>query len=76
MSFHRTRVVILLILVVLITLNMGEFADATSRVLSEKKAGGDYLLESYTTGYELTRLRMGSWLQRLSSGPSPRGPGH
>lgn len=74
MSFYSTRV-ILLIVEVLVVLNMGELADATSRMLLKKEANA-YYLESYTSVYEQTRLRMGLWLQRLASGPSPKGPGH
>ncbi|MQM13748.1 hypothetical protein Taro_046672 [Colocasia esculenta] len=36
--------------------------------------GGGYL--SYPSVYERARASMACWLEKLASGPSPRGPGH
>uniref|UniRef100_A0A7N0U0J5 Uncharacterized protein n=1 Tax=Kalanchoe fedtschenkoi TaxID=63787 RepID=A0A7N0U0J5_KALFE len=73
----------ILVILLVVAVALGGFSsgvDATSRrVLLEKEfTGGDYSLESYPSSsvYEQTRLRMAFWLQRLASGPSPRGPGH
>ncbi|KAL9679394.1 hypothetical protein QQ045_017253 [Rhodiola kirilowii] len=76
----RSSSAFLVVILVVLAVVMGELSgrvDATSRVLLEKRDfnGGDYL-ESYASAYEQTRLRMAGWLQRLASGPSPRGPGH
>ncbi|KAJ0467391.1 putative PAMP-induced secreted peptide 1 [Helianthus annuus] len=45
------------------------------RVLSEDFAGANHLA-TYSTVYEKAKNGMSFWLQRLASGPSPRGPGH
>lgn len=49
-----------------------------SRVLSDS---GDFAranhIQTYTsTAYEHTKNTVSFWLQRLASGPSPKGPGH
>ncbi|KAG8481323.1 hypothetical protein CXB51_026162 [Gossypium anomalum] len=33
-------------------------------------------MEAYSSVYHKARSTMSYWLQRLASGPSPRGPGH
>ncbi|KAG5530520.1 hypothetical protein RHGRI_025460 [Rhododendron griersonianum] len=45
------------------------------RVLSKDFAGENHL-EAYPSMYENAKLTMACWLERLASGPSPRGPGH
>ncbi|PKI63789.1 hypothetical protein CRG98_015773 [Punica granatum] len=44
-----------------------------SRVLPEDFARSNHLA---SVVYEKARFAMGSWLQQLASGPSPKGPGH
>ncbi|WRX21271.1 hypothetical protein QQP08_013758 [Theobroma cacao] len=46
-----------------------------TRVLPEDFAEANNL-ETYSSVYEKAKLTMSCWLQRLASGPSPRGPGH
>ncbi|KAF7805318.1 putative transmembrane protein [Senna tora] len=50
-----------------------------SRVLSLREdfgfAGRNHL-QTYASVYEQAKTSMSFWLQRLASGPSPKGPGH
>ncbi|KAJ0035241.1 hypothetical protein Pint_26022 [Pistacia integerrima] len=46
------------------------------RVLQEDFASSNHLEIHSTFFYEKAKLTMGFWLQRLASGPSPRGRGH
>uniref|UniRef100_A0A5K1BN84 Exostosin GT47 domain-containing protein n=1 Tax=Nymphaea colorata TaxID=210225 RepID=A0A5K1BN84_9MAGN len=41
----------------------------------DQLAGNDYLI-LYPAAYDRARSVVVSWLGRLASGPSPRGPGH
>lgn len=45
------------------------------RILSDDFADKNNLA-TYSSLYEKTKNEMSFWLQRLASGPSPRGPGH
>ncbi|KAL8246243.1 hypothetical protein R6Q59_007459 [Mikania micrantha] len=65
-----TLFVFLVILIVVISPAVVE-----SRVLSQDFAGSNHLV-TYATAYEKAKNGMSFWLQRLASGPSPRGPGH
>lgn len=46
-----------------------------SRVLPED-FGRENHLEKYSSVYDNAKQSLAFWLQRLSSGPSPSGPGH
>ncbi|PON77703.1 Transmembrane protein [Parasponia andersonii] len=46
-----------------------------SRVLPDDFAGESHL-ETYSSVYENAKQSLAFWLQKLSSGPSPSGPGH
>ncbi|CAK9148807.1 unnamed protein product [Ilex paraguariensis] len=46
-----------------------------TRVLSEDFGGANHLA-SYPSMYEHAKETLSCWLERLASGPSPRGPGH
>ncbi|KAJ0467392.1 putative PAMP-induced secreted peptide 1 [Helianthus annuus] len=65
-----TLLVFLVILIAIISPLVVE-----GRVLSEDFAGANHLA-TYSTVYEKAKNGMSYWLQRLASGPSPRGPGH
>ncbi|KAJ0034978.1 hypothetical protein Pint_26018 [Pistacia integerrima] len=47
-----------------------------TRVLQEDFANSNHLEIHSTSVYEKAKLTMGCWLERLASGPSPRGRGH
>lgn len=46
-----------------------------TRVLQEDSASANHLV-TRSSVYEKAKFSMGCWLQRLASGPSPRGKGH
>ncbi|XWS22165.1 hypothetical protein CRYUN_Cryun29cG0011400 [Craigia yunnanensis] len=46
-----------------------------TRVLPEDFTQANHL-ETYSSVYEKAKFTMSCWLERLASGPSPRGPGH
>ncbi|KAB2062449.1 hypothetical protein ERO13_A10G141900v2 [Gossypium hirsutum] len=46
-----------------------------TRVIAEDFAKANHL-ETYSSVYEKAKFTMSCWLERLASGPSPRGPGH
>ena len=72
MAFKKTCT--LLVFVVILIAFMSPLV-VEGRVLSEDFAGANHLA-TYSTVYEKAQITMSSWLQRLASGPSPRGPGH
>nr|GFA24668.1 hypothetical protein CTI12_AA222910 [Tanacetum cinerariifolium] len=45
------------------------------RLLSKDFAGQNNL-DTYSSVYEMAKNGVSYWLQKLASGPSPRGPGH
>ncbi|GFY81322.1 plastid transcriptionally active 4 [Actinidia rufa] len=49
--------------------------ELKARVLPEDFAGENHLA-TYPSMYEKAKLSMECWLERLASGPSPKGPGH
>ncbi|KAE9608265.1 hypothetical protein Lal_00003450 [Lupinus albus] len=63
------------VIFVAILVSHSECGVEASRVLSHDFASANYL-NTYTSAYEETKNTMAFWLQRLASGPSPKGPGH
>ncbi|GFP97289.1 hypothetical protein PHJA_001873000 [Phtheirospermum japonicum] len=47
-----------------------------ARILTEDYSSQTNHLVTFPRMYENAKEMMSSWLQRLPSGPSPRGPGH
>ncbi|KAF5728783.1 hypothetical protein HS088_TW21G00936 [Tripterygium wilfordii] len=70
-----TALYIIFIISVAILSHVGVVEAA--RVLSESEdfASANHL-KTYPSVYETAKTTMACWLQRLASGPSPRGPGH
>ncbi|KAE9604551.1 hypothetical protein Lalb_Chr11g0073031 [Lupinus albus] len=50
--------------------------EARRVLLDSQDFAHDNHLRTYTSAYEQSKKTMASWLQRLASGPSPKGPGH
>lgn len=73
MAFKNTCGTLLFFLVIMIVVISPLVVEG--RVLSEDFAGSNHLA-TYSTVYEKAKTGMSFWLQRLASGPSPRGPGH
>nr|DAD25299.1 TPA_asm: hypothetical protein HUJ06_026763 [Nelumbo nucifera] len=73
MGFQRTGVVLIIALVLVAIFSHGGVEAA--RALSEDFASANHLV-TYPSVYERARFSMAFWLERLASGPSPKGPGH
>ena len=74
MSFTRSSTTFLIILVIFVTI-IGQVHVEGARMLSEEfKSATDLTTSSYV--YEKAKFTMAYWLERLASGPSPKGPGH
>ncbi|KAK9266660.1 hypothetical protein L1049_021635 [Liquidambar formosana] len=69
MNFCSSRT-LFIILIISIAIFSQAHVEAT-RVLSE-----DFTTANHPSVYDKTKYTIGCWLQRLASGPSPRGPGH
>ncbi|XWS22166.1 hypothetical protein CRYUN_Cryun29cG0011500 [Craigia yunnanensis] len=65
---------LLIIFVISIAIFNQVRVEAT-RVLAEDFTQANHL-ETYSSVYEKAKFTMSCWLERLASGPSPRGPGH
>ncbi|KAF4373305.1 hypothetical protein CsatB_021374 [Cannabis sativa] len=71
---NKSTLLIVLIVVTLLVLSCTDKVEG-SRILSEEHVQ----IQKYTSSsemYEKAKFTMACWLQRLASGPSPRGPGH
>ncbi|KAG5560943.1 hypothetical protein RHGRI_004090 [Rhododendron griersonianum] len=72
--YFRRETTSLIIFVMLVAVLCHAHVEAT-RVLPEDFASANQLA-TYPSPYERAKLTMACWLERLASGPSPRGPGH
>ncbi|CAB4263789.1 unnamed protein product [Prunus armeniaca] len=73
---------ILIIFMISAAIWVGSAPVEASRVLPEDFAGANHL-ETFSSSslssssvYEKAKFTMECWLERLASGPSPKGPGH
>ncbi|KAA8531450.1 hypothetical protein F0562_006197 [Nyssa sinensis] len=69
----RQKNTLLSILVIFVAIMSQAYVLKATRVLSEDFAGENHLA-TYPSAYEKARYTMGCWLERLASGPSPKGP--
>lgn len=78
MSSRRSWAATLLLVMVICALVFRQGGVEAARALAEDAiAGGDDdHLEVYSSVYEKAKLAVGCWVGRLTSGPSPSGPGH
>ncbi|XAR54719.1 hypothetical protein NMG60_11029982 [Bertholletia excelsa] len=74
MYFRRTTTLFLVFAVFAAAL-LCQVDVGAARVLSENFTGGNHL-EQLPTTYEKAKYSVSWWLERLASGPSPKGPGH
>ncbi|KAG8655406.1 hypothetical protein MANES_04G048673v8 [Manihot esculenta] len=74
MSFSSKSTTVLAIFFILVAVFCQVNVEAT-RMLLEDFASENHL-ETYSSVYEKAKNTMACWLERLASGPSPRGPGH
>ncbi|POO01999.1 Transmembrane protein [Trema orientale] len=74
MNFQKKSTLFVVLTITLVILSSA--GVEASRVLSEDFAGGSHLQTYSSSVYEKAKFTMACWLERLASGPSPRGPGH
>ena len=75
MSFTRSSTTFLVILVIFVIIIGQVHVEGARMLLSEEfKSATDLTTSSYV--YEKAKFTMAYWLERLASGPSPKGPGH
>lgn len=72
MNFQKTGAFLIVLVVFVVVMT----SQAAARVLTEEDFGGSNNLEKYSSIYDKVKNSMTLWLERLPSGPSPRGPGH
>ena len=70
MSFTRSNTTVLIVLVIFVTI-ISQVQVEGARMLSE-----EFKITTSSYVYEKAKFTMAYWLERLASGPSPRGPGH
>ncbi|CAN6580518.1 hypothetical protein ACFX13_032686 [Malus domestica] len=77
MTFQKMSSLLLIIFVLSVAILVSQGPVEASRVLSEDFASANHL-ETYSSPsvYEKAKFTMEFWLERLASGPSPKGPGH
>lgn len=76
MKFQKITTILIVCVVFSIVLSQISIADA-ARVLPETSSdhGVDYV-DPYSIVYHKAKKTVSCWLGKLSSGPSPSGPGH
>ncbi|KAL9144363.1 hypothetical protein ABFS82_14G291700 [Erythranthe guttata] len=71
------RAVIVLIILVFCFACTSKVNVEAARILSDDHfSQANHLVKFPSVSYENAKVSMSYWLQRLASGPSPRGPGH
>lgn len=70
------RACTLLLVLVLCVLIFRQGGVEAARVLREDDVGDGNRLAMYSSVYEKAKSAMDCWIGRLTSGPSPSGPGH
>ncbi|CAA2989111.1 hypothetical protein A4A49_14860 [Olea europaea subsp. europaea] len=73
MEFRRACTLLIILFIVVSVTN--EVRVEAARVLSEDISGSNHLA-TFPAMYENAKFTMSYWLERLPSGPSPKGPGH
>ncbi|KAB2041079.1 hypothetical protein ES319_D02G124900v1 [Gossypium barbadense] len=63
-------------LFIILVISLPSLSLEGTRVLPEDFAKANHLHTYSSSVYEKAKFTMSCWLQRLASGPSPRGPGH
>ncbi|CAI9761666.1 unnamed protein product [Fraxinus pennsylvanica] len=74
-SMEFRRACTLLIILFIFVAVTSEVRVEAARVLSEDLSASNHLA-TFPAMYEKAKYTMSYWLERLPSGPSPRGPGH
>ncbi|KAL3506827.1 hypothetical protein ACH5RR_032209, partial [Cinchona calisaya] len=72
---YRKAATLLMVLVIFVAIMSHVHVEA-ARLLTEEASFGANHLDTFPSVYEKAKVTMSYWLERLASGPSPRGPGH
>lgn len=75
MSSQRAWATLLLVLAICVFV-FGQGGVEAARAFPKDAVAGDDHLAMYSSVYEKAKLTMECWIGRLTSGPSPSGPGH
>ncbi|KAE8694879.1 hypothetical protein F3Y22_tig00110764pilonHSYRG00020 [Hibiscus syriacus] len=75
MNSRKVSTLLIIFVMSVAILSHGHGGVEATRVLGEDFARANHL-ETYSSVYEKAKFTMSCWVQRLASGPSPRGPGH
>ncbi|KGN53025.1 hypothetical protein Csa_015299 [Cucumis sativus] len=81
MKFQKITTLLIVCVLVGVVLSQINVADAARILLSETPRddhdhGVDYHIDPYSIVYQKAKESISCWLGKLSSGPSPSGPGH
>ena len=71
----RKAAILVLVFVIFVAI-MGQVHVEAARLLTEGDFASANHLDTFPSVYAKARDTMSHWLERLASGPSPRGPGH
>ncbi|EXB55199.1 hypothetical protein L484_018126 [Morus notabilis] len=75
MNFLKKSTLLIVVFVVTLAF-LSQTGVEASRVLSENFTRANHIQTYSSSVYEKAKFTMSCWLERLASGPSPRGPGH
>ncbi|KAK6930390.1 hypothetical protein RJ641_004484 [Dillenia turbinata] len=70
-KMNLCKVSFVFIIAAIFVILLSQSSVEATRVLSE-----DFAHHNHLVVYEKAKYTVTSWLERLASGPSPRGPGH
>lgn len=73
MDFRRACIFSIIFFIIFVIAS--EVRVEAARILSEDLSGSNHLA-TFPAMYEKAKYTMSYWLEKLPSGPSPRGPGH
>ncbi|KAL6504138.1 hypothetical protein OROGR_026061 [Orobanche gracilis] len=75
MGFQRATIILFIIVCLIYIACMSKAHVRATRILSEDFSETNHLV-AFPVMYENAKEKMSYWLQRLASGPSPKGPGN
>ncbi|KAJ7980653.1 Transmembrane protein [Quillaja saponaria] len=79
MDLRKTSILLIIVLISVVILSTTHAGVEATRVLTQDFARANHLetpSSASVSVYQKARYTMSCWLQRLPSGPSPRGRGH
>ncbi|KAM1143005.1 hypothetical protein EV1_031637 [Malus domestica] len=77
MNFRKSRAIIFVVLMIISVAFLSHSGVEATRMLpAEDFTYSNHLRTDYSSVYRNAKSTMACWIQRLASGPSPRGRGH